>query len=300
MTDCQVIGLTIFPIKGCQGIPLTQALMFDEGLAVRLTSGALLHDRQYMIVDETGNFITQREVNAMATIAVTMTPDGLKLSARGTHSSIPNLSIVHQDNPLTSGFTQRAITVWNFSGLGWDLGPATQRWLSTVLQRPASLVQFSNAAPRDCKDIGTHITRTFYADSFPYLILNQQSVNDLQARLQEHHQDSALELPSNRFRSNILIDGLEAYDEDLIATMNVNGSQAQLEVVSKCVRCNVPGIDQQSGEVQAASPTALLDTFRLDQSLGGSTIGVNAMLSAKQRQGALIQVGEPLTVEYAF
>jgi uncharacterized protein len=298
MDDCKIIGLTLYPIKGCQGIPLDQALALDEGLAIRLVSGQLLRDREYMIVDENGIFMTQREVSAMATITVSPTPNGLCLSTKAGSRPIADLTIEHVEDRRKSSFKERATTVWAFEGRGWDLGVEASRWLSSVLQRPASLVQFSHSAPRNCKDIGKPIAQTYFADSFPYLLLNQQSVADLQARLQEHHQDSSISLPSNRFRSNILIDGLPSYDEDLVAT--VQASQVQLEVLSKCVRCNVPGIDQFTGEIQIASPTALLDTYRLDLALGGSTIGVNAMLSEVRSKAATISVGEALTVEYAF
>jgi uncharacterized protein len=287
-------ALTLFPIKGCRGIPLQQAFALPNGLAVQLKNGRWVHDRQFMVVDSQGLFITQREVPSMATISVLLGDEGLVLRA-------PN----HPDIEVPACKKVRPVIVWSFEGFGLDAGPKIMAWLSSVLQRPAALVEFSPAHARQCKAVGSQGSTTLFADSFAYLLISQASVSDLEQRMREHHQDASLVLPPNRFRANVLIDGVEAYEEDLVQTFahssrqaNDSYGQTTLEVVSKCVRCNVPGVDQHSGEVQLEAPTALLDTFRLDLALAGSTIGVNAILASSGHH--LLQIGDNLTVEYAF
>jgi uncharacterized protein len=291
-----ITALTIYPIKGCQGIALDQAYALSEGLAIKLANGEFLHDREFMVVDSAGNFLTQREVAHLATIKVVITADGLLLSAPGHE----NLHLALNGKKRT-----RDVLVWNFSGSGLDMGPIALGWFTKVLGRPAALVQFNRDVARDCKPLGSMASTTFFADSFGYLLIGAASVVDLEERLRSHHQDSSLELPANRFRANIVLDDLDAYEEDFLRTASVRG--LTFEVVSKCVRCNVPGIDQISGEIQVAAPTSLLDTFRLDEALGGSTIGVNAILLPKPDRNAqhsapdqIIKVGDDLTFEHNF
>ncbi len=285
--------LTLYPIKGCQGIALTEAFALNEGLAVKLSNGEMLHDRQFMVVDSQGQFITQREVPLMATIGVSIAADGLHLSAPG-HETL--------HVPMSSASRRaREVVVWSFAGSGLDVGMSATAWFTKVLRRPAALVQFDNAVPRDCKEIGSIASKTYFADSFGYLILSQASVADLEQRMREHHQDAGFILPANRFRANILLEGIDAYEEDLIRTLNFDA--VTLVVVSKCVRCNVPGVDQSSGEVQLEQPTPVLDTYRLDLELAGSTIGVNAIclpptnLASAHR---MIKIGQKIEIEYAF
>jgi uncharacterized protein len=288
-----VSELTLYPIKGCQGIALTEALALHEGLAVQLANGELLHDRQFMVVDSQGQFITQREAPLMATIGVNIDAEGLILSSPG-HASI--------QVPIVSNLRRaRGVVVWNFSGSGLDVGLSAMAWLTKVLQRPAALVQFDRAVPRSCKEVSGLASKTYFADSFGYLMLGKASVADLEQRMREHYQDASFTLPTNRFRANILLDDIDAYEEDLIKTIDFE--DLTLEVVSKCVRCNVPGVDQSNGEVQLEQPTQVLDTYRLDQGLGGSTIGVNAILLSKptvESASRMIKIGKNANIEYAF
>jgi uncharacterized protein len=301
-------ALTLFPIKGCQGVSLRQAYALPEGLALRLHDGTMLCDRQFMVVTPDGQFVTQRETPLMASIHIEATAGGLRLSTptNKNNGSIEFLTDLTQaQSPI-----ERVSHVWNFTGLGWDMGKPVSHWLSAVLQQPVALVKFSRTHPRACNDIGSQLAHTFFADSFPYLVIGTESVKDLQARLCTHHQDPGLVLPVNRFRANIVINGLPAYEEDLLSSFSISTNQAEkveFELVSKCVRCNVPGIDQTTGQEQPASPTALLDTFRLDPVLGGSTIGMNAILKQPDGQNAgtstllkKLQVGDFLTPELNF
>jgi uncharacterized protein len=291
--ECVVSELTLYPIKGCRGIALTQAVALPEGLAVNLANGEMLYDRQFMVVDSQGQFITQREVPLMATIGVSINAEGLSLSSLG-HETL--------HVPISSASRRaRPVAVWNFSGSGLDVGIGATAWLTKVLQRPAALIQFDNAVPRSCKEIGSIASKTYFADSFGYLMLSKASVTDLEQRMREHHQNASFVLPANRFRANILLDGIDAYEEDLVRTFDFDGFM--LEVVSKCVRCNVPGVDQSSGEVQVEQPTPVLDTYRLDLELGGSTIGVNAIrLNPANQTGTppIIKIGQKIEIDYAF
>jgi uncharacterized protein YcbX len=70
----QVTDLYIYPIKSCRGIQLSQAEVTPKGL---------LWDREMMLVDGKGKFITQREYPQLATVSVTITEDNFGSSLLG-------------------------------------------------------------------------------------------------------------------------------------------------------------------------------------------------------------------------
>ena len=288
-----ITALTLYPVKGCSGINVQSAHAFEQGLGVKLSSGKWLHDRQWMIVNAQGRFTSQREVPAMAAIKTSIIDNGIKLSFEGQDDLIVDYSA------MLSNDQSRDVSVWSFKGKGLDAGPAAMAWLSKALNRPAALVLFDNSAPRACKPLGSVAASTFFADGFPYLVANEESVNDLESRLREHYQDAYLTLPTNRFRPNITLKGIAPYEEDLLETLEF--PNASIEMVLKCVRCSVPAVDQQSGVIQAAAPTPLLDQFRFDSSLGGAVFAVNAILKhAKLGKASELKLGDKSSVNYAF
>ena len=74
-----VTGLFIYPVKSCGGIKLSEAHLLETGLA---------HDRQWMLVDADGRFVTQRTHPAMALIQTTLEGDVLRLRAPGMGTDI--------------------------------------------------------------------------------------------------------------------------------------------------------------------------------------------------------------------
>ena len=67
-----LIGLYVYPIKSCAGISLQSADLSATGLR---------HDRRWMLVDETGEFMSQRAHPRMALISVRFDPESMFVSA---------------------------------------------------------------------------------------------------------------------------------------------------------------------------------------------------------------------------
>ena len=122
------------------------------------------------------------------------------------------------------------------------------------------------------------------------LVVGQASLDDLNARLAAKGADS---LPMNRFRPNVVIEGLDAYDEDHIDTLDAGG--VTLRLVKPCVRCKVTTTDQASGRV-GFEPLPTLATYRRNDALAGVTFGMNAIVV---RAGALV-TGSHARAEYRF
>ena len=93
-----------------------------------------------------------------------------------------------------------------------------------------------------------------------------------------------------RFRPNVVIDGVGAYDEDRIHELTVGG--VTLRLVKPCARCSITTTDQNLGAVDGVEPLRTLKEYRFDRSLRGVVFGQNAIV--------VRGVGERLRVGDAF
>jgi uncharacterized protein len=137
-------------------------------------------------------------------------------------------------------------------------------------------------------DSGAH---TFFADGYPLLVTNIASLADLNQRMQRNAINA---MSMNRFRPNIVIDGLPAWDEDHIETISIG--EVELKLVKPCVRCEVTTTDQASGARLSDEPLNTLARFRNNPDLGGVTFGWNAVV-IKPGQ---IAIADRATAEYRF
>ena len=62
--------------------------------------------------------------------------------------------------------------------------------------------------------------QTRFADGYPLLLIGQASLDDLNARLVAAGRHP---LQMDRFRPNLVVDGLDACEEDFLATLTVGG-----------------------------------------------------------------------------
>ena len=138
---------------------------------------------------------------------------------------------------------------------------------------PARVERFANPlfAGRDPAPLG-------FADGFPVLVCNQASLEDLNRRLPER-------IPMERFRPNVVLEGLPAWAEDRIDALTLDG--VTLRLVKPCTRCTIPAIDQQTGE-PSTDPAPVLRQFRFDKTLRGFTFGENAVI-ATAKQGEIVR-----------
>ena len=112
------------------------------------------------------------------------------------------------------------------------------------------------------------------------LIISRASLADLNSRLPKA-------LPMERFRPNLVIDGVEAYDEDRIHELATD--EVTLRIVKPCTRCSITTTDQDAGAVDGIEPLATLKKYRFDRELGGVCFGQNAIIV--RGVGATLRVG---------
>ena len=258
-----VIGsLHIYPVKSAAGIELEQAELGPHGLR---------HDREWMIVDAAGRFVSQREESRLARLRTAIRGGSLHLE----HPAGAGMSL-----PLDHEGEGVQVQVWNSQCRAFDAGADATRFLSEWLGRPLRLVRFDTAQRRlsNPQWTGGLAVSTLFSDGYPLLVLSRASIADLAARVGH-------ELPVERFRPNVLLDGVAAYAED--AATQVVSSGIRLALTKACTRCVITTIDQHSGERTGDEPLRTLRSYRFDRELRGVVFGRNAY--------ALAGVGERLT-----
>ncbi|NKI71831.1 MOSC domain-containing protein [Collimonas pratensis] len=277
--------LTLYPIKSCAGISLQTAIVSTSGL-----SHNNVHDREWMLVDSDGLFVTQRSHPLMALIVPHLQASGLIVQAPG----MAPLEI--STAPLTAGLTPAiAVTIWDDRLDAHDCGDEAGRWFSQVLGQPCRLVRFDPAVKRlaskkwtDDADVPTR-----FPDGFPILVISQGSLDDLNQKLQAQGRAA---VPMNRYRPNIVIDGVDAFEEDFAAT--IEAGPLRLQLVKPCTRCPMPSVDQATGEF-GPDPMDILQTYRSNPRVDGApTFGVNAIL--QDGAGEILRVGQEITLELDF
>ena len=279
MIEGRIAALNLYPVKGAAGVAVERARVDVTGLGY---DGVF--DREWMLVDASGTFLTQREMPRLALVSVRAAADRLSLAA-------PAMVPFELALAAPTG-RARTVTVWRAQVRAFDQGDAVSEWLSAFLARSVRLVRFDRVMERRCNpdyagDSGAHI---YFADGYPVLVIGEASLADLNARLEARGTQS---LPMNRFRPNLVVAGLEPYAEDHLDTLEA--SEVTLRLVKPCTRCQVTTTDQATGRV-GVEPLPTLASYRRDDRLCGVTFGMNAVVL---RAGNL-RLGEPLAASYRF
>jgi uncharacterized protein YcbX len=277
--------LHLYPIKSCAGIALREATVTAAGL-----SSEHIYDREWMVVNEQGEFLTQREHPKMALIKPRIKLDTLELRAPGMlRLEIP------LDLPDPVQAPTLNVRVWSDTVKAYDCDDTAAAWFSNFLGLPCRLARFHPDAQRiaNTKWTGGVEAPTLFADGYPMLVISEASLADLNDRLKAHGRNT---LPMNRFRPNIVINGIGAFEEDYAALFTIN--EAILKPVKPCPRCPIPSIDQATGEF-GPDPLDVLQTYRANPKVdGGITFGMNAILI--EGEGRVLRVGQEVEMNLAF
>lgn len=228
--------LTRYPIKSCKGIPCTSAQVERRGFQL---------DRRWMVTYEDGLLMTQRKVPKMALISVAIGPDHLAVNAPG----MPGLLVPF--DPTKADVLQ--VQVWDDIVPALDVGTAPSSWFSHFLGIPAKLVMMPESTVRPVNPrYAVAQDEVSFADAYPYLLLSEASVEDLNGRLESP-------LPMNRFRPNLVVKGCEPYEEDRWRVIQVG--RITFHVVKPCSRCVLTTVDQDTG-IKGEEPLHTLSAYR--------------------------------------
>jgi uncharacterized protein YcbX len=259
--------IRVYPVKSLRG---------DAHPAAAVERRGLQGDRRWLVVDEAGRFLTQRELPHMALIAARSEPGGLALSTPG----LPPVFVAFPPWDVAT----RQVTIWRDKVAATPADADTNAWLTLALGLPCALVYQADPESRPLSPVyavpGDVVS---FADGYPLLAATTASLADLNARL-------PTPLPMDRFRPNLVIEGAVPWAEDHWRRIRVG--TALFRVPKPCDRCIIPSIDQATGlRPDPEEPLRTLKTFRRDAT-GRVLFGINLVPEA----AGYVRVGDDVEV----
>ncbi len=292
--QARIARLFVYPVKSCAGIDVPEALLTETGLDL---------DRAWMVVDDQGEFISQREEPRLALVQPAFKRGGSELQLRAPGMLALHLRVDAVEAPAR-------VRVWDDEVPAWDMGDIAAQWFSDFLALSEQGLPKANA-PRyrlvrfdpehrrlsDRKWTGEAEALNQFSDGFPLLVLGQASLDGLNARLQAQ---GRAPVDVRRFRPNLVLDGLSEHDEDRVGPLQIETGEgpALLTPVKPCPRCPIPDIDPATAR-RSPEVSDTLQTYRQDARVQGAvTFGMNAIVSAGV--GTVLRVGQPVAASYRF
>lgn len=263
-----VSELFIYPIKSLGGISVDAAPVTDRGFQ---------HDRRWMLVDKNNCFLTQREFPKMALLQVQLSDDALKV----VHKLNPHQTATI---PLDLRTDQTATAqVWSNQCKVQFLSTELDEWFSDMLSLKCRLVYMPDATRRRVDTRYAYNKElTSLSDGYPFLIIGQSSLDDLNTRLQDP-------VPMNRFRPNIVFTGGLPFQEDNIEHFSIGN--IEFFGVKRCSRCVITTINQNNA-TRAKEPLKTLSTYRLKNN--GIYFGMNLL----HKGDGIVHVGDLIKIAH--
>jgi uncharacterized protein YcbX len=226
-----VVSLHTYPVKGCHRVD------HDE---ITVEPWGVVGDRRWLIVDEDGGAVTQREVPELTGLHAAVTLDG------GLRLSLPGRDDLAIGEPVVGPLAN--VSVFAHRGQATLADPKAHEWLTAGLGHPVRLVwqddpdrrapDSPNARPGD---------RMLFQDDFPVSLANLASLAALNDLIAESGSEEG-PLPITRFRPNIVLAGAEPWAEDAWTGGRVRIGEATFHVPEGSGRCLVTTTDQETGE----------------------------------------------------
>lgn len=256
-----VSALYVYPIKACRGVRVNEWPVVERGFDA---------DRRWMIVDQAGTFVTQRELPRLALALTAFDGDDVLVDAPG----LPTLRLPRRYELAE----RRTVRVWNDETRAC-VHPEASAWFSEYLGAPHQLVYMPDAERRSVNPARARAGDIVgFADGYPFLLISDASLEDLNARLAEP-------ISMERFRPNIVISGSEPFAEDDF--QHVRLGELSFRAVKRCDRCPVTTVDLATGE-HGKEPLRTLATFRRWD--GKVWFGMNLIHDGPGR----LRVGDPV------
>ena len=295
-TTVQVEELVYYPVK---------ALAPVRPNRVRVVRRGIQHDRRFMVTDNEGNFITQRQYPRLALVQVRVEGEDwespeLEPAVTDRHTLVitapgmPELRVSHwmRGEPLAS------VRVWDSHVPGArDQGREAGLWFSKFLDLPFEcrlVYMASGEASRPTKRAPEH--EVSFADGYPLLITSTSSLRDLNARI-----PSREVIPMERFMPNLVVSGLAPWMEDTVGLTlewtDSAGRTGRVFMNKPCDRCKVTTIVPSLGEFSPTDePMRTLATFRRIKYDAGVYFGGNLLVLSE----AVLSVGDTLRVTWPW
>ncbi|GAA2151657.1 MOSC domain-containing protein [Kitasatospora kazusensis] len=249
----QLTGLHVYPLKSAYRLSPESAQVEPWGLT---------GDRRWMLADETGRVVTQRDEPALGRLRVMPSPDGsltvtapdgsrLEVVAPSARAGAEVVDASVFASTFTAAVADKEAADWFSERFGERFGPLRLLHLDDPLSRA---VDPEFAGPGDTVSM---------ADGYPLLLATTASLTALNTLIAEDHPDDerkAAALPMERFRPNLVVTGTEAWAEE--GWRRIRVGEVTFRVAKPCGRCVVTTTDQETGERRGPEPLRALGRHR--------------------------------------
>jgi uncharacterized protein YcbX len=238
----QLSEIWVYPVKSLGGIQLQESKVTDRGLEL---------DRRWLLVDDDGRFLSQREHPELALFKPEIVGEFLRIT-QSTHLESIDISL----RPVFSdGETKIKVTVWDDTIDAFEVSQTATNWFTKQLGVSVRLVYMPQESERklDPNYAITGAEINSFSDGYPFLIIGQASLDDLNRRLE-------VKIPMNRFRPNFVFANGEAFEEDTWREFSIGN--VSFVGVKPCDRCIMTTVDQEKGVVSGKDPLKTLAKYR--------------------------------------
>lgn len=196
-------------------------------------------DREFMVVDDAGRFLTQRQIAKMALVRVQWDGERLQFEYGGD-----SLTAQFSEFPSESD-----VVVWTDTVRALHVDRAVDAFLSKALERSVRLFRYQPRHLRVKPTPGGDEFSMRFPDSGQILLTTEESRADLSRFI-------GFDLPQDRFRANVVVGGIPAWTEENWKQVRIG--DLEFEVTKLCTRCKIITIDQQTAEVGSGAPLIAL------------------------------------------
>lgn len=231
--------INIYPVKSLGGISLESSVAEERGL---------MYDRRWMLVNDKGIFMTQRDFPQMALIDLSLSENNL-IAKHKTKIAFQSIQI-----PLNFYSDERVdVIIWNDKCKAMPISKEHDDWFSDALNSKCRLVHMPDDERRNVEKKFVSDDRIVsFADAYPFLIIGQSSLDDLNSRM-------VVKLPMNSFRTNFVYTGGDPFDEDDWNDFMIGN--VKFRAVKPCARCVITTTNQETAE-RSEEPLRTLSSFR--------------------------------------
>ncbi|HEU4620266.1 MAG TPA: MOSC N-terminal beta barrel domain-containing protein [Gammaproteobacteria bacterium] len=263
----RVVEINIYPIKSCGRIERASAVVEPRGLE---------GDRRYMLVDENGEFLTQRRHPRLALLR------SFDEGERGFRIEGPEREPLHLPWRWPEG-PAVDVKIWRSQVEATGVSPEAGEWFSDYLGLACRVVFLAEhqhrAVPNEAAQFDDEVG---FADAAPLLVISEASLAALNARLPEP-------MSMRRFRPNLVVTADAPFAEDEWKRMRI--AAVELEIAWASARCVLTTIDPDTAIPDPrGEPLRTLREFR--RGARGVLFGQNVI----PRKLGTIRVGDSVEV----